>query len=514
MFKWLLPKTDLNEADVDKGLKLLLLDGICSQILGVFTGGAFLVAFALLLGATNKTIGLLAAIGPLTQVFQIPSVYLVDRIKARKAVVVLSNTLGRLSWVVVAAMPWFLPEPSRLPVLLVSLFVYSALGAIGGCAFNSWMRDFVPEKVMGSYFAKRMAIAVALGAALSIAAGVGIDLYKRFFTNEIKAYSILFIAGATSGLIGLYILSRVPEPKMAPAPSQGLFTILLQPFKNSNFRQLLTFLGSWNFAINLAGPFFTVYLLVRLELSMTWVIGLSVLSQMVNVAFLRLWGSLADRFSNKSVLAVSGPLFMLSILMWPFTTMPERHMLTIPLIIAIHVLAGMSTAGVNISAGNIALKAAPKGTATAYLATNALVSGIAATIAPILAGIAADWFGTQELTLTLKWVQSAPVLREFQIPAFSLRGLDFLFVTSFLFGLYAMHRLLAVKEAGEVEEKIVKNELYAQVRKTVENVSTVAGIRHITYFPYEKLKEVVANLPLFSDPKDNSEQDQDTDAEG
>jgi len=498
MLRWLLPKSALDEADVKKGLKFLLLDGIFSQVMGVFTGGAFLIAFALLLGASNKVIGLLAAIGPLTQILQIPAIYMVDRVRARKLLVVVSNAVGRLSWILVAAMVWFLPQSSQLPVLLMALFVYFGLGSIAGCAFNSWMRDFVPEKVMGSYFARRMAIAVALGAALSIVAGAGIDLYKKFMTPEIGAYSILFGLGAVAGLIGLTFLSRVPEPKMTSEPGRGLLARLSPPFKDPNFRQLLAFLGSWNFAINLAGPFFTVYLLLRLNLSMTWVIGLSVLSQIFHVLFLRLWGNLADRFSNKSVLSVAGPLFMISILAWPFTTMPEKHFLTIPLIIAIHVLAGMSTAGVNIGAGNIALKSAPKGTATAYLATNALISGVAATIAPVLAGIAADWFGTQELTLTLKWVKSAPILRELNVPAFNLRGLDFLFVVSFLFGLYAMHRLLSVKEVGEVEEEIVKTELYAQVQKAMKNVSTVAGIRHLTYFPYEKLKDVAASIGILS----------------
>jgi hypothetical protein len=44
---------------------------------------------------------------------------------------------------------------------------------------------------------------------------------------------------------------------------------------------------------------------------------------------------------------------------------------------------------------------APPGKATAFLATNVLVSGMAATVAPILGGFAADGFASRRLSLIL-----------------------------------------------------------------------------------------------------------------
>jgi hypothetical protein len=88
------------------------------------------------------------------------------------------------------------------------------------------------------------------------------------------------------------------------------------------------------------------------------------------------------------------------------------------------------------------------------------------------------------LSLTFRWISLESSARPFEIPAFDLRGLDFLFVIAFLLGQYALHRLLAVKEEGEVEEERVVNELYGEVRKAVRHVSNVAGLRQLTYFPY------------------------------
>jgi MFS family permease len=469
---------------------MLLRDGVCSQAMGVFTGGAFLVAFALLLGASNTVIGLLAAIGPLTQVLQIPAIFLVERIALRKFLVVTSSFLSRLAWPVVAAIPWLVGGDERVAVLVICLVLYFALGTISSCAFNSWMRDLIPKGEMGSYFGKRLAVMTAVGALLTIAAGFWIEWGERRFVSEFVGYGVLFTLGTVFGIAGVFFLARIPEPRMLVESPASVFSVLGEPFRMKNFRQLLVFLGSWNFAVNLAAPFFVVYMITRLQMSMAVVLALSVLSQVVNVLFLRIWGTLADRFSNKSVLGVSGPLFILSILLWPFLTLPEKHVLTLPLIVVIHILAGVSTAGVTLCSGNIALALAPRGRATSFLAVNALVNGIAATVAPILAGVGADAFAGEQLMVSLRWFSSDAGITRFDAPAIALRGLDFVFVVAFLVGLYALHRLLAIKEEGDAEEAVVATELYGEVRKAFRHVSNVAGLRQLTYFPYMKLMEI------------------------
>ena len=226
MFKWLQPQDRLAEQDVDSGLRMLLYDGACSQAMGALTGGAVLVAFAVLLGASNLVIGLLAAVGPLTQLLQIPTVLLVDRTGLRKAMVVLSSFLSRLSWLAVAVIPWLVPEDQRVAVLLACLLLYFGLGTVSGCAFNSWMRDFIPDQIRGSYSGKRMAVATAIGAVLTLAIGLGITWSKAWFSNHHTIYAILFMAGGVCGLAGVYFLARVPEPKMASSSSSSLVAAL------------------------------------------------------------------------------------------------------------------------------------------------------------------------------------------------------------------------------------------------------------------------------------------------
>jgi MFS family permease len=488
--RWFRPEKKRCQWKIRRGLGGLLCEGISAQIMGALTGGAFLVAFALSIGASNLVIGLLASIGPLAQLLQIPSIILVDRLRLRKLITVVAVFVSRLFWIGIAAIPFFVPAERQVSVFLLCLGLFFAIGSVASCSFNSWVRDVVPEKIMGRFFSRRLAISTAISAAVSIAGAIVVDFFVNGRNNS-KVYSALFLAGTISGLAGIYFFKRVPEPRLETAPADGLISLLREPFKNQNFRALLVFLGMWNFAVNLAAPFFTVFLLKELRLSMAWVLALSVLSQIVNSIFLRIWGKLADRFSNKSILSVSGPLFMVSIILWPFTTMPERYAGTIPLVILIHVLAGISTAGVTLCAGNIALISAPKGEATSYLAVNALVSGIAAALAPIIAGFSADWFTLKELSIDFRMGDLGIGAERFSVYALNLRGLDFLFFFSFLFGILALERLTAIHETGHVEKRVVMNEFFGEVRKMTRNISTIAGLRQLTYFPYSRLRDLL-----------------------
>lgn len=112
-----------------------------------------------------------------------------------------------------------------------------------------------------------------------------------FPNYELQGYSILFLCGFLLGMGGLYFISKIPEP---PIPSRGkkvkILDLITRPFKDSNFKRLIMFLGSWNFAIFLAAPFFTVYLLQRLNYNMSVVIAFTVLTQITNVLFFQVWG--------------------------------------------------------------------------------------------------------------------------------------------------------------------------------------------------------------------------------
>ena len=476
-------KESLTEEEVDHGLKLVIMDGLATQAMVTLTGGIFLVAFALQLGASNTVIGLLAAIPPLAELLQMPAIYLIDRVQKRRAVVVAASLAARLFWIPIILIPFFLSPEQGIFVLIASIVLYSSFSAFSHCGWNSWMRDLIPQDRLGAFFSRRLTLSTGLALIISLIAGFFIDSWEAAFPDLATCgYSFLFLLGLLAGLFGIILLARTPEPRMvADGEEDGLLAAIAKPFQDINFKNLIIFLGSWNFAVNLAAPFFTVYMLQRIGLDISLVVALSVLSQVMNIIFYRSWGRISDRFSNKSVLAVSGPLFMLAIFAWKFVTLPEVYALTYPLLILIHILMGISLAGVSLASGNISLKLAPQGQATSYLAASTFANSVAAGVAPILGGLFVDFFAERELIWTLIWKD--PV-RELVFVTFNLRQWEFFFFFAFLLGLYSLHRLAVVQEEGEAKEQVVVNELIAGVRRDMRNFSPAGGLRDLVKFPF------------------------------
>ncbi|MGO9116299.1 MAG: MFS transporter [Desulfomonilaceae bacterium] len=468
----------VTDKDVRSGLRVLLYDGVCSQVMDTLTSGAFLVAFALLLGASNTVVGLLAAVCPITQlVLEIPATYLVNRTATHKQLVVFSSWLGRVFWLVIAVLPWIVESEHRRLILIACLFLYYAFSTVSACGFGPWVRDFVPENIMGKYFGSRMAVATAAGMVAALVAAAGLQSAKWYVPDQIIPYSVIFGVGGIVGLLGVYFLVHVPEPKLEAYKPQGLADALWEPIHDLNFRRLLMYLGGWLFAINLSGPFYAVFMLKTLGLSMPVVIGLGVLSQITSIFSFRIWGKTADNLSNKSVLIVSSYIYLVSVLLWPPLALSESYFWLIPLLVAVHVLTGFSSAGINLCSDNIIRKSAPHGHATAFLAVNTMVRGIASAAAPILGGVVADHLTGKHLSDLLHSYlrETGPVLK---FLGSGLLGIHVLFSLTAILGVCAIWILRAVHEGGEVEWKVVVASLAADAKEVFGNITKAVRLRH------------------------------------
>ncbi|WP_225975038.1 hypothetical protein [Anseongella ginsenosidimutans] len=107
--KWFAPSEELSEKQVNAGLKLLVKDGLAAEVMAALTGGTFLVALALSLGASNFQIGLLAALPTLANLFQLLAIYLIHKYANRKAITVICSVLARLPLLLISLLPLFLP---------------------------------------------------------------------------------------------------------------------------------------------------------------------------------------------------------------------------------------------------------------------------------------------------------------------------------------------------------------------------------------------------------------------
>jgi MFS family permease len=488
-FQHLQPLDNIDAATYEETKRWLVGNGIASQVMETLAIGTFLTAFALHLGASNAFIGLIAAVPYLASLGQLFGIFLVERFRNRRLIAVIASSIGRASMVGLPVAALIGDPVFSLPILFFAICLRYSMGSIVGCCWNAWLRDLIDDSERGNLMGRRLMYMTAMGMVASIAASGFIDIWPKWSGLDIRfAYALIFSGAVISGFIAVYCLAHMSEPRMPPAEGPlNLRQRLSEPFKDENFRKLMFFLAAWNFAANLAAPFFTVHMLTRLGLDLFPVTVLAMCSQIANIIVLRSFGRIADRMSNKAVLVVAAPLFVACTFAWIFTTATDARWAVMAILVSVHVLTGIATGGVSIATTNIAMKLAPLGNSTAYLATNSLVSSLSAGTAPVIGGLCADFFAHQKFSILFKWNTGT---EDLTVETISLEHWDFYFVLAAVIGLYSLHRLAMVREEGTIDQRAVISEVFTDARRTIRNISSIAGLRVAAEFPMYLLQWV------------------------
>lgn len=491
MLAILQPKDSLTEQDVRSGLRALTLQGTTGMGFDAITTGGFMAAYALALGANNAQIGILAALPFIFQPLQIAAIALTERVRKRKAISVITMIVANTIWLPAALIPFLIDAPGTLAIslLLVVTAIRSSVTPFFNVPWLSWMRDLVPASQRGAFFARRLRYATALGMALGLGGAIFADFWRENASSEAaiaQGFAYPLIGAALSiGVLTWVFMLRMPEPRMAPRPEgprPSLVSSVLEPVRDPSYKHLVRFKFLSTLAMHLAIPFFAVYMIQVIGLPVSAVMGLTALSQFANILFLGPWGRMVDRFGAKPILSASVSLYFLVILGWAFTTLPDRYFLTIPLLILLHAMAGIATAGMNVTHGTIAMKLAPDGKSTSYLAASSLSISLGAALGPLLGGLFADFFDTRAFRISFEFLNNGDVTT---FSPFFLNGLDFLFAIAFLLGLGTLGALALVKEEGEADREVVMAELMGPMRGLARPMSSVPGVSTLVNLPFE-----------------------------
>lgn len=233
----------------------------------------------------------------------------------------------------------------------------------------------------------------------------------------------------------------MPAPRHTP-----LSALFARPFRDVNFRRVMLFLGCWQFVANLALPLFPVYLVKQLNYGITTAIALGIVSQLAMIAAVPLWSRVSDQWSNKTVIALAGPLFLCCPVGWTLAALPAPHAMTLPILVLLQCVLGAALAGLDLASGNIVLKLAPRGESTVFLGANGLIKAVCAGCAPLIGGFLIDHLTRLELPFLPAWAGSRIL---------GLHPWSFFFLATTLLGFFALMRLARVEESGEVRLGVV-----------------------------------------------------------
>lgn len=238
-------------------------------------------------------------------------------------------------------------------------------------------------------------------------------------------------------------------------------------------KRLLAFNSAWAFSLNIATPFFTVFMMKTMGLPISYIIILSIISQLSSIFTIRTWGTLADRYSNKSIIALTAPIYIVCIIAWCFVGIYSHLYANLILLAGIHIFTGIATAGINLSLTNIGLKLAPREDAIVYLSVKNIITSFFSSIGPLAGGILADYFTKRSLLVTVQW--SGPAYHKAG-KLLSLHEWNFLFLIGALLALLSLELLVRVREVGEVEKDVVKRIMRTSIKSNLKESFLIGNI--------------------------------------
>ncbi len=359
---------------------------VASAMIGI--GDNYIVPYALELKATNLQTGLISSLANLfSPLAQILGSHLMAR-HHRKKIVLWSVVLQATSWFLFIILGLlFLKQGSLfyLPILvIISFVIYSASGSLSGPAWFSLMGDVVPENIRGKYFSWRNRISGIASVTTAIfSAGL---LYYFSKTNIIYGFIILFVVAALSRYVSAYLLKyHYVEEIDIKKEDYFSFWRFLKKIPKLNFNRFALFISLMNFAVNIAGPFFAVYMWKELKFNPIEFTAVNLAAGVFTFLLIPLWGRFCDKYGNREALRLATILVIPLPIFWLFSQ-NVFYLMFVP-----QLISGLGWSGFNLAASNFIYDSVEQKLRGLLVAYYNFLNGIGIFLGATLGGILAQY---------------------------------------------------------------------------------------------------------------------------
>jgi MFS family permease len=378
-----------NTEEQARSRRLFLAEGVMASSEANTFVGNLLTAFALALGASDRQIGTLTTARSLAGFTQLVTDHLLQRLGSKKRLFYWTFGISRTIRVMVAFLPIVpLAFISRNSVwwLIGLMFLVSSGDSITLVLKKTWLSELTPPEIRGRYFGLRSLLSDFSGMAMGYLGGLYID-YSKDSGREIFGFQSIFFISTLIGYSTLFIVSRIPEVSKKPE-RQGLKELINSfqlPFRDRPFLIWMIYDVCYSFGVGFAGPFFTVYLLKELKLSLAAVAIYTAIGEISSISLSRYWGYLADKYGNLTILTVACIGKSIFPALWIFTS-GSNTILAILWLVFVHTVRGFNSAQ-SITTLNMTLALSPERNRPVYLACESTVVNLLSAISPFLGGL-------------------------------------------------------------------------------------------------------------------------------
>ena len=304
------------DGEILRLLNIIILSAAVGCFLFSAQGGVAFTGYASALGAGEFAFGLISALPVLAGLLQLPVSYFAVKTGKYKGMFMVGGIIQRISWIIIAFIPYIFPvEQSRLWTLVVLVTLAAMAGSFVAITHMTLMGSVVPIDIRGRYITTRQKVCTAVSLVAGLCFAFILDNIPGFL-----GYTIVFGIGGIAGLIDILMYTNLKFTNI-PGKPEG-FSILSgmkKCFTSPVTRNYLLFWAFWSFSVNISAPFFNKYAIDKLLLSYTSIILFGqITAQTLSLLVVSRWGVFLDRYGSVPLMMISTVVSALTGFIWLF----------------------------------------------------------------------------------------------------------------------------------------------------------------------------------------------------
>ncbi len=299
-----------------QSLRNSFLDGAFCSVMSGFID-QYITPFAVALKATSSQIGMLAAFPSLvSSLTQLKSADVTEHLKSRVKIITIFVFFHAFMYIPILLIP-FIFKANRALWLILFVTLMASFNAFPGPAWMSLMADHIPYKSRGKYFGWRNRLLGMITVTCAFLAGF---ILNAFGKDKLIGFTIIIGVGCAARFVSWYYLSKMYDPPMK-VTKEHYFTFFdfIKRGRESNFGKFVLYVASMSFAVNMASPFFAVYMLRDLNINYATYTAVMIASTISTLLTMGIWGRHADLVGNMKVIQLTSLFIPIIPFMWFFS---------------------------------------------------------------------------------------------------------------------------------------------------------------------------------------------------
>ncbi|MGC9031282.1 MAG: MFS transporter [Minisyncoccia bacterium] len=390
----------LNEKEIEESKKYSLKEAVFTNIT-MGAGESYIAPYIIALGGKTKEIGFLSAFpnlfAPLSQLF---TWKLMEKLSRKKilSIFILLQALIYLPFILIFL--FFLLDKNKsinysfLAVILYTL--YAIFGSISVPVWASWIGDLIKKEEISRFLGKRNSRGSIFYFISFFLAGILLDFLKKKASEKniilFFGFFIIFLIAMISKIIARYFILKQDEIRFKPQKeSYFSFFDFLREAPKRNYGRFSIYIALIIFSTNIAGPYFSLYMLSDLKFSYFQFMMANIATIIITFISMPFWGKFSEKYGNIYTLKIGSFLIPIVALLWTITlALPQKFIFYF--VFLINLFSGLAWSAFNLAAGNFVFDVATPQKRSLCVAYSNIINGFGVFLGATFGNILMPYF--------------------------------------------------------------------------------------------------------------------------